>query len=116
MSTTEIAPADLLAAQDGSYYTIVGAGGDLNVWIDGYEEELAKAGIGKPVRWFTTTGKDVNEFSHAEGNDRFPSDLTFLLFPLDGLAIGKLSIFKLQWQDRWFDDIVMNIRERGLHA
>lgn len=101
-------------AEDGSYYTITGAGGDLNEWVEGIEKLLAEKEIGKPKRWYTTTGADVNEYVHpAREDDRYPDDLTFLMFPLDGLDISRLAIFKIRMEDRWFDDIVQNIRARG---
>lgn len=110
--------ADLTAAREGSYYTIAGAGGNLNQWVEGYEKALAEAGIGKPVGWYQTTGAKVNEFRRTtagrgddvHADDKFQDDLTLLLFPLDGLNVAKLAIFKLEWQDRWFDDVVDNMR------
>lgn len=97
-------------ANAGSYYTIIGAGGDLNQWITGYDGMLADAGIGKPTGWFTLTGQAVNDYAQPlRGSDLFKADLTFLLFPLDGLDVGKLAIFKLENGDRWFDDIISNM-------
>ena len=103
---------DLDPAYKGSYYTIPGAGGDLAEWTTGYEDLLAKENIGKPTVWYTTTGAAVNSYA-GEGvaaRDQFPSDLTFLLFPLDGLNAGKLAMLKLAMADRWFDDIIDNMR------
>lgn len=54
----------------------------------------------------------MNEEYDLEGNNAYPDDLNFLAFSLEGLDIGKLAIFKLQAQDRWFDDIVDNNRSR----
>lgn len=116
MTTRTIHTLDSLQlAVDGSYYTIVGAGGDLDEWVKGYDEWLTEAGMSPPVQWFTTTGEKVNKFvarKHGtlDYRDAFQSDLVFLLFPLDGLDVTKLSIFKLRMQDRWFDDIVANMR------
>lgn len=105
---------NLRDAEQGSYYTIVGAGGSLDEWVTGYEKILEEAEIGKPVEWFTTTGAAVNSHtSPTNEHDAFPDDLAFLLFPLDGLDVGKLAMFKLRMQDRWFDDIVDNIRYRN---
>jgi hypothetical protein len=42
----------------------------------------------------------------------FASDLTFMFFPLDGLNVGKLAMFKMQMQARWFDDVIDNMRRR----
>lgn len=98
---------DLTPAQDGSWYTIPGAGGNLEEWVTGYEEALKEAGIGTPVAWYRTTGKMVNQFAKPTQSFRkFPGKTTFLLFPLNGLDIGRLAIFKLEWRDSWFNDVV----------
>ena len=103
--------ADLAAAQEGSWYTILGAGGDLSEWVNGYQEMLTEQGIGTPKAWYTSTGKDVNDYLAPEDNrDCFQDDLVILMFPLDGLNVGKLAMFKLQMEDKWFDDIAGNIR------
>lgn len=104
--------ADLTTAEDGSWYTIAGAGGDPQEWVEGVEQLLEDKGIGKPVAWYQCTGADVNEHAgdSVRPNDQFQEDLTFLLFPLEGLHVGKLAMFKLAMQDRWFDDIVQNMR------
>lgn len=98
-------------AYEGSFYTILGAGGDLQEWQDGYEKLLEDNGIGKPTEWFQTTGAEINAFA-GENDNPFPDDLTCLLFPLDGLNVGKLAMFKLSMGDRWFDDVVDNMRRR----
>ena len=99
---------NLKDAYNGSYYTIEGAGGDLQEWVDGYNSMLEEQGIGKPIEWFTCKGRDVNEEFGLEGNERYKDDLTLLFFPLDGLNIGLLAIFKLRMGNRWFDDIIDN--------
>lgn len=106
---------NLAVAYGGSFYTILGAGGDPSEWMEGYEELLAEEEIGKPKRWYQTTGAAVNEFADSgayfiEPRDRFPADLAVLLFPLDGLNVGTLAMFKLKMQDRWFDDVIDNMR------
>lgn len=105
--------ANLAQAYEGSYYTIVGAGGDLAEWQTGVEEELVKRGIGKPAAWFQTTGGAINDYAaeHGEVTDPFPKDLTCILFSLAGLDGAKLATFKLMAGDRWFDDIVQNMVE-----
>jgi hypothetical protein len=108
--------SDLKAAYEGSYYTILGAGGEISEWTNGYEGLLKEAEIGQPVEWFRTTGESLNRFAEAGGDyaiadrDQFDADLPVLLFPLDGLNVGRLAMFKLQYEDRWFDDIVQNMR------
>lgn len=108
-----IARANLEQAYVGSFYTIAGAGGDLNEWVEGYEKLLEEHEIGKPREWFISTGLDVNAFAGLDlvaDRDQFQDDLTFLLFPLDGLDVGKLAMFKLMMRDRWFDDVIDNMR------
>jgi len=103
--------ANLDTAFKGSYYTILGAGGDLNEWVAGYNEMLRDGGIGTPAAWFTTTGKDINAYAATRGEvtNPFKDDLTVLMFQLDGLNGGALAMVKLQMCDRWFDDIVNNM-------
>ena len=114
---SSIAKANLQKAYNGSYYTILGAGGDLQEWVDGYNEMLAEEGIGKPKDWFYAKGAQVNKEFGLIGHEAFKARLTILFFPLDDLDIGKLAIFKLRRGDRWFDDIIDNslqrLRERG---
>lgn len=106
---------DLQRAREGSWYTILGAGGDLEEWVSGYEDLMAKEGIGKPVQWYFCQGSNLNQYMKpTEERDRFPGDLGVLMFPLDGLHVGKLALFKLGMQDRWFDDVVGNTRSRAL--
>lgn len=111
---TEIEMLDSLEdAYEGSYYCIAGAGGDLQEWVDGYEKLMEEAEIGKPVKWYRTNGAAVNAYASERGMvakpNQFQSDLVILLFPLDDLAVGALAIFKLQMQDRWFDDVIDNM-------
>lgn len=92
----------------GSYYTIVGVGGNLKEWKTGYQTLLAEKNIGTIKGWVTFKGKDMNDFYNLTKNNRYPQTLTFLAFPLTGLDLGKLAIFKMKMGDRWFDDIVDN--------
>lgn len=97
---------------NGSYYTITGAGGNLDEWKAGYEEWLKEENIGKPQEWLTFKGHEMNDYCGLTGDNQYQEDLTFLAFPLDGLDINKLAIFKLKHGDRWFDDIVNNAKAR----
>ena len=45
--------------------------------------------------------------------DKFKPGLPFLLFPLTDLNTGRLAMFKMMMQDRWFDDIINNMRVMG---
>lgn len=118
-STTTRTPTllrNLSKAYDGSYYTIAGAGGDLREWVEGYEQWLEEEQIGKPVRWYRVLGAQVNLFATVKNGgpitapDQFKPDLTLLLFPLDGLDVTRLAIFKITHEDRWFDDVIQNMR------
>jgi len=102
---------ELKPAYAGSYYTISGVGGDIDEWVEGYEKYLADEGIGKPTAWLYTTGAAVNLFA-GETHDPYPLDVGVLLFPLDGLDMSKLPLFKIRMQDRWFDDVISNMRNR----
>lgn len=109
---------ELQQAYDHSWYTIAGCGGDLDAWVKGVEHLLAKEGIGKPTAWYQTNGAAVNLFaakraplSGVDEKDQFKGDLILLLFPLDGLST-KLPLFKMQMQDRWFDDVIDNMVRR----
>ena len=93
-------------AYKGSYYTIVGTGGDINEWKKGYQGLLDKENIGKIKEWIEFTGEDMNNKYGLTGDNAYDSGLHFLAFPLDNLDVGKLAIFKLRMEDRWFDDIV----------
>jgi hypothetical protein len=102
-------------AYEGSWYFIAGAGGDLAEWTKGYEDLMVEAGIGKPKKWYRTVGAAINRYAERGGfavahTDTFRDDLPCLLFPLDGLDIGKLAVFKVRMEDRWFDDVIENMR------
>lgn len=107
---TTVETADLQAAYNGSWYFIAGCGGALSEWVEGVEGALAELEIGRPVAWYQTTGEAVNAYAGAGNTDPFPGDLTCLLYPLDGLDVGKLAMFKLRMGDRWFDDVIDNMR------
>lgn len=120
-TTTPELLEDLDQAYQGSYYFIAGAGGDLSEWTEGYEKLLREQEIGTPSTWYRTVGAAVNRYAERRGGfgfqldkgDDFQDDLTILLFPLDGLHPGRLAMFKLAMQDRWFDDVVDNMVRRG---
>lgn len=96
-----------------SAYTIVGVG-DIDEYKKGYEELMKREGIGKPISWHTFTGKLMNDSYNLTGDNRYPNDLVFLCFPLDGLNVGKLAMFKLRMEDRWLDDVIDNdLRRKG---
>lgn len=96
-------------AYKGSYYTISGAGGDIQEWKSGYQELLDKENIGKISEWIEFTGEDINTEYSLSDEKRYPDNFQFLAFPLDGLDIPKLAMFKIRMGDRWFDDIVDNL-------
>lgn len=98
---------DLEQLYKNDAYTILGAGGELQEWFDGYQELLNEKEIGEILEWYVFTGKDLNRFI---GTHEFKNDITILAFPIENLNIGKLSIFKLMMEDRWFCDVVDNAR------
>ena len=108
MKLIELDVNNIQQAYDGWYYTILGAGGDLNEWMDGYQELLDKEGIGKVRQWYKTTGKVLNDKWPLTGDNRFEDDLTILMFDYTDMNVGKLAIFKLKMEDRWFTDVIDN--------
>ena len=99
-------------AYEGSYYTVLGCGGDLDTWIKGYIQMLKDEGIGEPKQFITFKGRDMNITYGLTGDNAYQDNLTFLMFPLDGLDVPKLAIFRLRAGDKWFDDIVDNNQRR----
>lgn len=115
-TSVRLASDELLQkAFEESWYFIAGTGGALADWVNGYEDLMEKAGIGKPLKWLQTTGAQVNALAASNGDeiaerDRFQPDLICLLLSWEGLHVGKLAMFKIQMQDRWFDDVIQNMR------
>ena len=107
---------DFAELEKGSYYTITGAGGDIQQWIDGYNELLEKESIGIPKEWCLFHGSDMNREYQLNYDVQYANDLVFLAFSSEGLDIGKLAIFKMKMKDRWFDDIVKNNARRLVAA
>lgn len=107
---------ELEQAEAGSFYTILGAGGDLTEFANAVAGALQAAGISEPTTWYSTLGGHINTYVGTIPNperDYFPPDLHVLMFSLEGIVeLGKLAIFKLEMGDRWFDDIVGNMRVR----
>ena len=106
MNITNLNKANLSKAYNCWYYTIIGAEGDLQKWLNGYEKMMDEQKIGKPTEWYYCHGNDVNrEFKLTE---KFEDDIVFLLFPIDGLDISRLAVFKIRMNDHWFTDIIDN--------
>lgn len=91
-----------LAKKD--YYVILGAGGDIRDWTNGYQEMFDKEGIGRIKEWGTFSGR---EFNKAFGiTDGLGDSLTLLVISLEGLDVGRLALFRLRMQDRWSTDLI----------
>lgn len=120
ITITELDAETLSQAYDNSYFTITGAGGSLQDWINGYSELLERRGVSAPIAWFTCKGADVNLYFRelglvAQPHDLFQEDVTLLMFnPSDTDNVMGLSLFRMEMRDRWFDDIVDNVRRRAL--
>lgn len=96
-------------AYKGNYYTIIGCGGDLNEWKEGYAKILKDAEIGTIRHWIEFTGADMNNVYGLTGDNAYQPDLHFLAFRLEkDMNINKLAFLKLRLGDRWFNDIVDN--------
>ena len=98
-------------AYKGSYYTIIGVA-DEKEYKEGYQKIFDEQKIGKIKKWYSFTGKEFNDYYEPVGTDRFRDGVHFLAFPLESLNVNKLAILKLQLGDRWFDDIVNNLKSR----
>lgn len=92
----------------GSWYTIIGVGGNEAEWKDGYQDMLTQNGIGTIREWVAFTGDEMNRHYGLTDENAYKNDLHFLAFPLDGLDTTKLAMFKIAMRDRWFDDVVAN--------
>lgn len=104
-------------AYNGSYYTAIGCGGNIDEWIEGYDRYIRMSvdddfDIHKEdVIMFS--GADMNSFFGLTGTNAYDPELKFLAFSYRTCSqIGKLAIFKLSMRDRWFDDIVDNNARR----
>lgn len=92
----------------GSWFTVIGAGGDIDEWKEGLQKMLDEENIGTIQEWAVYSGEDMNELGHLTDDNAYQDNLTFLSFSLDGLDAMKLAMFKIRFGARWFDDIVDN--------
>ena len=99
---------ELLSLTDNSAFTVEGAGGNLDDWMQGLNKLLAENEIGQVDTFYTFSSKLMNDTYGFTGQNHYPDNLTFLCFKLDGLDVNKLAIFKLSFGARWLDDIVDN--------
>ena len=67
----KIIKVNLKTAYDSWYYTIVGAGGDLQEWVTAYEKMLTEQEIGVPKEWFYCKGLDINKKFNLSGKNKF---------------------------------------------
>lgn len=93
---------------DNSYSTILGAGGDLQEWVDGITNWMKENNFGEMSNIVTFKGKDVNDLYNLEGDNRFKDDLTILAWSNDKIDMGRYCIPRMQMGIRWFDDIIDN--------
>lgn len=100
---------------DGSYCTYEGAASEKGYkdWFDGVNKVFKEKDIGQIKTMYVFSGKDMNDFFKLTGTNAYPDDLHFISFPLDGLDMGRLAMFKMSAGFRWFDDIVDNNANRG---
>lgn len=92
-----------------------GAGGDLNVWMLGVNDDLQKLGIRNVETFYTWNGKLMNEMYGLTGTNAYQDDITFFGFGIldfNEKEIGHLALWKLQIGARWMDDIVDNNKRR----
>ena len=106
MNKENLKKVNLSKAYRNWYYCIVGAGGDLQEWIEGYEKWLAEQQIGWPTEWYYCYGSDINKKYKLTGTNKYDDDLVFLFFPTAGLDMSRLAVFKIRLNDHWFADII----------
>jgi len=94
--------------ENGSAFTVSGAGGNINDWAIGLKKMLKDKNIGHVDIFYTWTGKFMNETYKLSGKVAYPDNFVFIAFPIEGMDIGKLAIFKMEFGARWLDDIVDN--------
>ena len=82
----------------------------LNVETALFDTLMALDASGKPV---PQDAASVESPDQKVWTIKIKPGLTFLLFPLTDLNTGKLAMFKMRMQDRWFDDIINNMRAMG---
>lgn len=95
-------------AYDDSWFTILGAGGDINEWKKGIQDLLDENNIGKIQEWAVFTGKELNKELRLTGNNAYPDNLIILCFSIDGLNTDKLATFRVRFEGHWFDDVAEN--------
>jgi hypothetical protein len=74
------------------------------------ESAIRKSGYkGEECVFYTYKGKLMNESYELSGDNAYPDDLTFVSIP----NFYNL-IFKIEYDARWFDDIVDNNKRREM--
>lgn len=99
---------------NNSYSTILGAGGDLQEWVNGITEWMKENNFGEMSNIVTFKGKDVNKIWDLKDNNKLPNDLTILAWSNDKIDLNKYCISRMQMGIRWFDDIIDNSIAKGL--
>ena len=93
---------------NNSYSTILGAGGDLQEWVDGISKWMKENDFGEMSNIVTFKGKDVNDIYGFEGDNRFQDDLIILAWANNKIKLNRYCIPRLQMGIRWFNDIIDN--------
>ena len=87
----------LKKAYDGSYYTIIGAGGDLEEWKTGYADMLSEKNIGSVKEWIVFKGADMNEEFGLTGKNKYDAELTFWHFRSMRWMLGNSPFSNCKW-------------------
>jgi hypothetical protein len=114
MTTTEIIQEKHFSDIDPNIFGIVilGAGGELQDWVDGITKELLKAKIIEPLKGdllFSDAYKVSGNIRGKEGR----TDIVLIFNPEIVLEMGKLAIWRLGWSGTisWIDDFKDNYKK-----
>ena len=94
---------------EGKWYTMIGVGKKYHAEIKEKLIEtltLSEKQIGKPKKFYSFTGKELNEKYKLTGKKKLSENKGFLAFSRDGLNKKYLEEFREFMGDYWFDDVV----------
>ena len=98
---------------EGKWYTVIGIS---QKYVDEVKKSLTHAlltksyPIGTPKKFYSFTGKELNEKYKLTGKKKLNDNKGFLAFSSEGMNMKRLEEFRNFMGDYWFDDIVDAIK------
>ena len=98
---------------EGKWYTVIGIS---QKYVDKVKKSLTDALsvrnylVGTPKKFYTFSGKELNEKYNLTGKKKLNDNKGFLAFSSEGLNMKRLEEFRNFMGDYWFDDIVDAIK------